>query len=41
MKAKEKQLEKYYRDTRVKMENVNLCERYVHTKQDCLVHNSR
>ena len=40
-KKKEKQLRKYHRDAIVKIESDNLCERYVHTRQDCLVHNSR
>ena len=40
-KAKEKQPEKYYRDTTVKIESANSCKRYVSTKQDCLVHYSR
>ena len=33
--------EKYYRDDTVKMESANPCERYVCTRQDCLVHHSR
>jgi len=40
-KAKKKQLARYHEDNRVKMGGANLCENCVHTKQDCLVHNSR
>ena len=32
---------KYCRDTTVKMEGFNLCERYVCARQDCLVYPSR
>jgi len=40
-KNKGKQQARYCRDIIVKMENVNSCERYVNTGQDCLVYNSR
>ena len=40
-KAKRKQPGRYHRNTGVKMEGANPCERYIHTRQDCLVHNSR
>ena len=40
-KNKEKQLVRYYGDARVKMGDVNSCERCVCARQDCLVHNSR
>ena len=40
-KAKKKKLEKYCKDTRVKIEGDNPYERCVHIRQDCLVHNSR
>jgi len=40
-KAKKKQQGKYYRDATVKIGDANLCERYMSTKQDCLVHYSR
>ena len=40
-KAKEKQPTRYCRDARIKMEGANLYERYVHTRQDCLVYNLR
>ena len=40
-KNKEKQSRKYYGDARIKIGGVNLCEKYVHTGQDCLMHNSR
>ena len=40
-KAKGKQQVKYYGGAAVKMEGVNLCERYIYTRQDCLVHLSR
>jgi len=37
-KAKEKQQGKYCEGTAVKIGGANLCERYVSTGQDCLVH---
>ena len=37
-KAKERQLEKYCGGATVKMGDANPCERYISTKQDCLVH---
>jgi len=40
-KAKGKQQGKYHGDAAVKMEGANPCERYVSTRQDCLVHPSR
>jgi len=40
-KNKRKQPARYYKDTTVKMKNVNSCERYVSTGQDCLVYNSK
>jgi len=40
-KAKEKQLGRYHRNAGVKIGDANPCERCVHTRQDCLVHNSR
>jgi len=40
-KAKEKQLARYQGDIGIKMGDANLCEKCVHTGQDCLVHNSR
>jgi len=40
-KAKKKQQEKYYRNTAVKIEDANPCERCVSTRQDCLVYHSR
>jgi len=40
-KTKEKQQGKYCSSTAVKMEGTNPCERYVSTRQDCLVHLSR
>jgi len=40
-KAKGKQQEKYHGDAAVKMESANPCERYVSTRQNCLVHPSR
>ena len=40
-KAKEKQPEKYYRDTAVKMGGSNPYKRCVCAGQDCLVHPSR
>jgi len=40
-KTKGKQPVKYCEDFRVKMGNANPCERYVCTRQDCLVYNSR
>ena len=40
-KAREKQLEKYCKDTTVKMGGANSCERCVNARQNCLVHPSR
>ena len=40
-KAKGKQLVRYCRDIEVKMEGTNYCEKCVHIRQNCLVHNSR
>ena len=40
-KAKGKQLARYHKDIRIKMESANLCERYMHVRQDCLVYNFR
>lgn len=40
-KAKEKKLEKYHGNTRVKIGGDNLCKRYMHARQDCLVYNSK
>ena len=40
-KAREKQLGKYCGGATVKMEDTNTCERYMSTRQDCLVHFSR
>ena len=40
-KAEEKQLARYRGDIRVKLRGANLCERYMHAGQDCLVHNLR
>jgi len=40
-KAKGRQQEKYYVGTAIKIGGANLCERYVSTKQDCLVHHLR
>ena len=40
-KAREKQQEKYHRDATVKIGGANPCERYVSTRQDCLVYHSR
>jgi len=40
-KAKGKKPERYCRDTGVKMEGANSWERCVHTRQNCLVYNSR
>jgi len=37
-KTKEKQQGKYCGGTIVKMVGANLCERYICTRQDCLVH---
>jgi len=36
-KAKEKQLKKYHSDIMVKIRDNNPCERYMYTRQDCLV----
>ena len=40
-KTKGKQPARYQGDIGVKLGGTNPCERCVHTKQDCLVHNSR
>jgi len=40
-KARGKQPGKYCRGAAVKMEGANPCERYVSTRQNCLVHHSR
>ena len=40
-KTKGKQLGKYCRNTTVKMGSVNPCEKCIHTRQNCLVYNSR
>ena len=40
-KARGKQPGKYRRDATVKMVGANPCERYMSTKQDCLVHPSK
>ena len=40
-KAKKKKPEKYYKNTRVKIEGDNPYERCVCIRQNCLVHNSR
>jgi len=40
-KAKGKQPARYREDIGVKLGGTNLCERYMHAKQNCLVHNSR
>jgi len=40
-KAREKQLGKYCGGAAMKMGGANPCERYVSTRQDCLVHPSR
>ena len=40
-KARGKQPGKYRRGVTVKMGGTNLCERYVSTRQDCLVYSSR
>ena len=40
-KAKGKQIARYQGDTGVKLGGANPCERCVHARQNCLVHNSR
>ena len=40
-KAKRKQPARYQGDMGIKVEGTNLCKRCMHTRQDCLVHNSR
>ena len=40
-KAKGKQPIRYQEDIRVKIGGANPCERYVHTRQDYLVYNSK